>query len=64
MIEGEAAVHSSLLGTFFVGFFWQRLWFYPNDGNYDVKRILVSGDAKPAWECMKCGAVLIEPHQG
>jgi hypothetical protein len=61
MIHGKAAVHSSLLGTLVVGFFWQRLWFYPDDENHEVRKVLASGRASPAWECVKCGAVVIEP---
>jgi hypothetical protein len=66
MIKGEAAVRSSLLGALFLGFsgfFWQRVWFYPDDSKYEVKEVLSSGCGKPGWECLKCGAVLIEPER-
>jgi hypothetical protein len=62
MIKGQAAVHASTLATFFVGFFWQRLWFYPDDEKYPVKKVVTSGASAAAWECLKCGAILIEPE--
>ena len=63
MIKGRAAVHASPLATLIVGFFWQRLWFYPDDESREVRKVVVSGCAVPAWECLKCGAVLVEPDR-
>jgi hypothetical protein len=48
MVKGQAAVHASVLAVPLIGFFWQRLWFYPDDNKYPVRKVVVSGNAKPA----------------
>ena len=61
MVEGDATIHTTILGFLIYDWFsWQWLWFYPEDKNRKVRKIICSSETAPAHECPQCGAVLVE----
>lgn len=64
MVEGEASVRGTLLGSLFVGFSHQHLFFKRKknrDGNRAMrKKILSSGRTTRAYHCEKCRLTVLK----
>ncbi len=65
MESGRSYVAGTPLGFFSVGLSLQHLWFEPPQGGR--RRVLesstFSSNIVPAFECPRCGSVLIEPSR-